>query len=286
MKRRFEVTAHESGMKLLAFLRERWPSAPSVKALKRAIDGKRCTINGRIETFSTHALSKGDRVEIELIETQQLTLTILYEDDAIVVCNKPAGMLSDNRNFPAKLVHRLDKETSGVLILAKTESVCDKMIEAFAQRRVKKEYLAIVDGAVLKKEGKIVSRLAKKHSYEGQTIYASALQGEEAITHWKCLGVGKKESLLLCEPVTGRTHQLRVHLKEMGHPILGDTQYAKKFSSPLSVHRQMLHAYRISFPHPETSQKIEVMAPLPDDFLEALETIGMAHLVELLGEKE
>lgn len=286
MKRRFEVTARESGMKLLAFLREKWPSAPSVKALKRAIDGKRCKINGRIETFSTHTLSKGDRVEIELIEAQASELTILYEDDALVVCNKPAGMVSESKNFPAKLVHRLDKETSGVLILAKTELMRQKMVELFRKHRVKKEYLALVDGLVLKKEGKIASRLAKKHSYEGQTIYASAPQGEEAITYWKCLGMGKKESLLLCEPVTGRTHQLRVHMKEMGHPILGDAQYAKKFSSLLSVHRQMLHAYRISFPHPVTGQKIEAAAPLPNDFLEALEAVSMAHLIELLGEKE
>lgn len=342
MKRRFEVTARESGMTLLAFLREKWPrtpfhenlaigqrqspeieivkdggsiktiqppsfttqsrgisrnsngkvfmkrctGAPSVKALKRAIDGKRCKVNGRIETFSTHPLSKGDRIEIEIREAEPLSLSLLYEDEAIIVCNKPAGMVSEGRNFPAKPVHRLDKETSGALILAKTEVIRQKMIRLFAQHKVKKEYLAIVDGAVLKKEGKIVSHLAKRHSYEGQTIYASAPQGEEAITHWKSLGVGKKESLLLCELITGRTHQLRVHMKEMGHPILGDTQYAKKFSSPLSVHRQMLHAYRISFPHPETGEKIESTAPLPNDFLEALESIDMAHLIQLLGEKE
>lgn len=286
MKKKFEVSQAQNGMKLLPFLRDRWPAAPSVKAIKRAIDGKRCRVNGRIETFSTHPLKKGDRVEIELAEETILKLTILYEDSDLIVCNKPAGMVSENKNFPAKLVHRLDKETSGAIILAKSEEVRLKMIDQFSRREVRKEYLALVDGAVLKKEGEITTFLAKKHSYEGQTIYASAPKGEEAVTRWKCLGTGNKGSLMLCEPLTGRTHQLRVHLKEMGHPILGDSQYAKSFTCPLRVHRHMLHALKVSFPHPRSGVKIELFAPIPDDFLDALEAIGMAHLVELLGEKE
>lgn len=280
MKRKFEVSPREQGMKLLPFLRDRWPSAPSVKALKRAIDKKRCTINGRVETFSTHKLSRGDRVEIELAEEEPKAITVLYEDDVIVVCNKPAGMVSENKNFPAKLVHRLDKETSGALILAKTEPIRLQMVELFAKHQVKKEYLAIVDGAVLKKEGKISSYLAKRHSYEGQTIYASSPKGEEAITHWKSLGIGNKASVLLCEPITGKTHQLRVHLKEMGHPILGDTQYSKRFTCPMRIHRHMLHAWKIAFPHPQTHKKIEASAPIPDDFWQVLEALGMAHLIE------
>ena len=283
MKKRFEVLKHEQGMNLLPFLRDRWPSAPSVKALKRAIDNKRCTINGRVETFSTHSLSKGDRIEIELIDEKPKMVTALYEDDAIIVCNKPSGIVSDVKNFSAQLVHRLDKETSGVLVLAKTELVWLKMVELFTTHQVKKEYLAIVDGAVLKKEGKIENRLAKRHQYEGQTIYASSMKGETAITHWKCLGIGNKASIVLCEPLTGRTHQLRVHLKGMGHPILGDSQYAKKFTCPMAVHRHMLHALKIVFPHPLTRQTIEASAPIPEDFWEVLEALGMAHLVEFLS---
>lgn len=284
MKRDFEVLISEHGIKLLPFLRKRWSGAraPSVKALKRAIDGKRCRVNGRIETFSTYQLRKRDRVEIEVVEAQELTLSILFEDESLIVCNKPAGLVCEPKNFPAKLVHRLDKETSGVLILAKKESVRHQMIELFSKRLVKKEYVALVDGTVLKKGGRLVTRLAKKHAYEGQTIYASAPRGEEAITEWKCLGNGQKSALLLCEPITGRTHQLRVHLKEMGHPILGDTQYSKRFVCPIQPHRHLLHAYQISFPHPISGESITVEAPLPEDFLEILEAVGMAHLVELL----
>jgi 23S rRNA-/tRNA-specific pseudouridylate synthase len=288
MKRTFEVLISEHGIKLLPFLRKRWTGAhvPSVKALKRAIDGKRCRVNGRIETFSTYQLRKRDRVEIEVVEAQELKLKILFEDEFLIVCDKPAGLVCEPKNFPAKLVHRLDKETSGVLILAKKEPVRHQMIALFTKHRVKKEYVALVDGTVLKKEGKIATRLAKKHAYEGQTIYASALKGEEAITEWRCLGNGQKSAFLLCQPITGRTHQLRVHLKEIGHPILGDTQYAKKFVCPVQPHRHLLHAYRISFPHPLTGETVTVEAPLPEDFLEALEAVGMAHLVELLRREE
>lgn len=282
MKREFKVSKQERGMKLLSFLRYRWPSAPSVKALKRAIDKKRCTIDGRIETFSTHTLAEGSTVVIELVQEKILRPTILYEDEAIVVCNKPAGIVSESKNFPALLVHRLDKETSGALILAKAEPVRRKMIDLFTQSKVKKQYLALVDGVVLKKEGQIVSHLTKKRKLEGQTVYASSLKGKEAITKWRCLTAGKKASLLLCEPITGRTHQLRVHMKEMGHPLLGDTQYAKRFSCQIYVHRQMLHAFRLTFPHPETGKIIEVTVPIPEDFVEALENVGMAYLAKVI----
>lgn len=255
--------------------------APSVKALKRAIDGKRCRVNGRVETFSTYKLSKRDRVEIEVVEGKVLKLLSLFEDEFLLICNKPAGLVCEPKNFPAKLVHRLDKETSGVLILAKKESVRHQMIELFAKRLVLKEYVALVDGNVLKKEGRIESRLSKRHGYEGQTIFASGAKGEEAITEWMCLGNGEKAALLLCKPITGRTHQLRVHLKEMGHPILGDTQYSKRFSCSIPISRHLLHALRISFPHPVSGIQITSQASLPEDFLEALEGVGMVNLVEL-----
>lgn len=273
MKREFTVSSQDSGMKLLAFLRKHYTDAPSVKALKRAIDTKGCVVNGRIDTISTRTLSAGDHIIIELDEKTK-TPSVLYEDDELLICNKPAGIVSEAKQFPGKLVHRLDKETSGVLILAKTEDARQKMIELFSQKKVHKQYLAIVNGEVKKREGTIISLLAKKHSFQGQTIYGTGLQGQEAITRWKCLGVGKRASLLLCEPVTGRTHQLRVHLKEMGHPILGDTQYGDKSSA---YRRHMLHAWKIAF------GDIEVIAQIPEDFLEALR---MTQLIQFLDKEE
>ncbi len=284
---RFQVSSREAGMRLLAFLRKHCSDQSSVKGLKRAVESKGCKINGRVETFSTRVLAAGDVVQLEIAPKEKRAhLEFLYEDKDLIICNKPVGVVCEQKNFPAKLVHRLDKETSGVLILAKREEVYKKMVTLFSEKKVKKQYLALVDGEVGKKEGKIENRLAKQHAYQGQTIYGSAKQGESAITLWKCLGKGKHVSLLLCEPITGRTHQLRVHFKEMGHPILGDYQYGKIFKSQLHPKRHLLHALKISFPHPQTHKPVEVVAPLAEDFLKALEAVSMAHLAKLFDQKK
>lgn len=273
---KFRVSAQEEGMKLLYFLREHCEGAVSVKALKRAIDGKKCRINGRVETFSTHPLKAGDIVEIALATgAPKTSLRILFEDDELCICEKPAGLTCTPENFPALLVHRLDKETSGVLILAKTEAMRQKMVALFAEKALYKAYLALVDGSITKSEGTITTRLAKKHTYQGQTIYGSAAKGQLATTNWTLLQATKKASLLLCEPVTGRTHQIRVHMKEMGHPLLGDTQYAKRFSCPYPAPRVFLHAYRVRFTHPTTGEEVEVSSTPPEDFLLALEELNL-----------
>ncbi len=282
----------EKGERLLAFLRDHLPGAPSVKAIKRAIERKSCTINGRVETFSTHLLKKGDVVEIDLEDdVAVLKPVVLWEDDVLKAFDKPAGLVSEAKNFPGDPghlgVHRLDKETSGVLLVAKNEEILNAMITLFREKKVEKEYITLVDGLIHEKTKTIVSRLSPKHFYQGQTIYGSSPKGMEAVTQWELVGLGEKSSLLLCKPITGRTHQLRVHLKESGHPIVGDYQYAKKFSCPYRAKRHLLHAYKISFPHPLTGERIEIVAPLPRDFQTALESVGMAHFLKLFRtEKE
>jgi 23S rRNA-/tRNA-specific pseudouridylate synthase len=288
MKRTFKVTPREKGQRLLAFLREKCPDAPSVKALKRSIEGKHCRINGKIETFSTHILKAGDTVEIEIDREAPARFKplLLWEDDVLAAYDKPAGVVCEPKAFPGKLVHRLDKETSGVVLVAKNEKILEQMIELFREKKVQKEYLAVVDGLVRDKKKTITSKLAPRHHFQGQTLYGSSPTGQEAITQWELVGIGTKSSLLLCKPVTGRTHQLRVHLKEAGHPIVGDYQYTKVFQCPCEAKRHLLHAYKIRFPHPVTDQEIEVVAQLPIDFIEALETIGMAHLLQLFHTKK
>jgi 23S rRNA pseudouridine955/2504/2580 synthase len=283
MQRQFKVSSREKGQRLLAFLREKCPDAPSVKALKRSIESKNCTINGRIETFSTHILKEGDVVEIE-IEREAPGVykpLLLWEDEVLAAYDKPAGVVCEPKAFPGKLVHRLDKETSGVVLVAKNEKTLQQMIEIFKQKKVQKEYLAVVDGLVRDKKKTITSKLAPRHHYQGQTLYGSSPAGQEAITEWELMGVGTKSSLLLCKPITGRTHQLRVHLKEAGHPIVGDYQYTKSFQCPYAAKRHLLHAYKIVFSHPSTHEKLEVIAQVPIDFIEALEAVGMAHLLQL-----
>jgi 23S rRNA pseudouridine955/2504/2580 synthase len=283
MKRTFKVSPREKDQRLLAFLREKCPDAPSVKALKRSIEGKLCRINGKIETFSTHILKEGDTVEIEIDRDAPVRFKplLLWEDEVLAAYDKPAGVVCEAKEFPGKLVHRLDKDTSGVVLVAKNEKTLQQMIELFRAKKVQKEYVAVVDGLVRDKKKTITSKLAPRHHFQGQTLYGSSPTGQEAITEWELVGVGTKSSLLLCKPITGRTHQLRVHLKEAGHPIVGDYLYTKVFQCPCRAMRHLLHAYKIRFPHPVTNEEIEVIAQLPTDFIEALESIGMAHLLQL-----
>jgi 23S rRNA-/tRNA-specific pseudouridylate synthase len=270
-----KVRAQEKGMTLLSFLRKHCPDAPSVKAIKRAIEGKRCTVNGRVETFSTHRLSAGDEVRIEIQTETRARPLLLWEDDYLIAWDKPAGLVCEPKNFRGHLVHRLDKETSGVLLVAKSKPVLDQMIELFRQKKVKKTYLAIVDGAVKESKGILISRLSPKHRFQGQTVYGSSPKGQLAETRWVKLKQTPSATLLECYPITGRTHQIRVHLKEAGHPILGDYHYARQFKCSYRAHRHLLHASEIVFFHPVTQEQVTLKAPLPHDFSEALQALGM-----------
>lgn len=288
MKFKWRVSKKEAGMGLLQFLRENCSAAPSVKAIKRAIDGKLCSVNNHIETFSSFALEEGDIVVLKEIafekkEGGKLKIPILFEDKELLIVAKPAGLICDPKSIQSvfgqvELIHRLDKETSGVLILAKTRLAKEKMVACFKERTIAKLYLAIVDGAIVKDEGKIDNFLGKKLKLEGQTVYGSVEEkkGQRAITHWKCLNRGKSASIVCCEPYTGRTHQLRVHLSAMGHPILGDIQYAKKFICHYRPCRNLLHAYSVAFKHPTTGKQIKVIAPIPQDFKQALEALKLS----------
>ena len=284
--RKWRVSAEEAGMRLLAFLRKKNADAPSVKSLKRALDGKCCTVNGRTETFSSRPLKKDDLVVLHYSlqdRPAKLTLPVLYEDDDLLIVDKPSGLTCENRYFApllkkrAALIHRLDKETSGVVMLGKNKEIIDEMIALFREKAIHKEYLALVDGCVSAQSGKIENALRKKaSSKQGQVFYeVTTGRGTHAITQWKCLKKTQEASLLLCEPITGRTHQLRVHLLWIGHPILGDIQYAKRFRCFLRPKRHLLHALAIAFIHPKTHQKIQVASPLPADFKESLQKLRL-----------
>ena len=136
---------------------------------------------------------------------------------------------------------------------------------------MKKRYLAIVDGIISLKRGEIINDLGPKRAYAGQTIWGEVppAQGVRAITDWELLDQGSETSLVACYPKTGRTHQIRVHMAGMGHPILGDYQYGNRFKSPFRSLRTLLHAESIQLDHPLTQKRLLITAPLPDDFREA-----------------
>lgn len=291
MKKRFVVQKPEKSLR--AFLKEALDKEStdsdklSGKAIKALIDQGRCLINGKLEKFGSKALNRGDVVELHLTDSlskpnsiqSAKTIfdpkSILYEDEYLLIYDKPCGLECSPRaiiNFFSEklyLVHRLDKATSGVLILAKTEEAQEALEDLFRDRLVKKVYHALVEGNVEKRQGKkegiIKSYLIKKGSFDGQTLYGSSkslgeYEGKEAITHWKVLSEKEGNTLVECRPKTGRTHQLRIHMQELGHPILGDIIYARDSGF---FPRMMLHASEIQFKHPLTGKLIEVHASLP-----------------------
>lgn len=280
------VLPEEAGMKLIAFLTQRLGSRYSARFIKRALEHNRCQVNERAERFASIIVEKGDHIALNLegfSATPSLAFELsrlLYEDADLLIYNKPPGVNSDEQGVltllksyspQLQLIHRLDRDTTGVLLLAKNAGVFKLMVEQFREFKVQKCYMAIVDGVPDKPKGTVENYLGKKHHYDGQTIWGAVNQnkGSYACTEWVKVKAGKQCSLIYCYPKTGRTHQIRVHLAGMGHPLLGDFQYSKQFHCSYRPDRYLLHAREMSFQHPVTHQPVHVKAPVPDDFKQA-----------------
>jgi 23S rRNA pseudouridine1911/1915/1917 synthase len=174
------------------------------------------------------------------------------------------------------IVHRLDLETSGVMVIAKTEAAHAALAAAFKERRVEKEYRALVFGEPPFDEDRIDLPLGRD-IHDPTRMAVRFDHGRAAVTDVRVLDRFGKAAHVACFPLTGRTHQIRVHLATRGHPLLGDRTYARGKTPPVAVPRLMLHARRLAFPHPETGERVEVEAPPPADFagvLDALRGVG------------
>lgn len=276
-------------MALGSFLKSKLPEI-SARQIKRGIEANLCRINDRVERFASAIVGTGDSISFypeEIKKTVKkpsvhLSNAILYRDDAVIVINKPAGIASDSEELKmqvlvhaknAALVHRLDRDTTGLLMFACNSTSLKKMEELFKLRKVTKTYLALVDGHFEKKQGRLDTFFGKKHAYEGQTLWGSQKTGLRAVTDWQVERQGRSAALVRCHPETGRTHQIRVHMSELGHPILGDYQYGRSFNCSYRANRCLLHAWRLSFEHPVLHQIIEIEAPLPADFQKAIEEV-------------
>lgn len=275
----FKVKKDEEGLSLLEFIQKRIVSDHSNKEIKRRIENNCCTLNGVVERVASKKVAFGDSVEWDdSFKEKEIVFEptrILFEDADLLIYNKPPGISCDQEGMIRLLkpkgrlflVHRLDKYTSGVLVLAKNRETEKALLEAFKKREVEKYYLALCDGVPRAKEGVIENYLGKVGSYQGQTLYGSVPShlGKYAKTVWTLKKAYKNASLIACYPETGRTHQIRVHLSELGHPILGDYQYGKHFRCPLKPPRMLLHAYELIINHLGKRQKFK--APIPKDFV-------------------
>lgn len=255
---------------LLDFLHSRLGG--SKKAIKRALEQGVCRRNGQIERFGSVKVLAGETIEFTPRELASRPLfkvsEVLFSDEALVIYNKPTGLSSDGQGVlalltphlgPLYLTHRLDKETSGALLLARTAEYAKRLQRAFAEREVEKKYLAWVEGEVAQNKGNIQKPLGPVGYFHGQTLYGVVEEGgKSAQTYFQVEKREKQRTLLICSPQTGRTHQLRVHLASMGHPIVGDLLYNRAGSSAT---RLLLHAWKLQFLHPITGVKISVEAP-------------------------
>jgi RluA family pseudouridine synthase len=173
-------------------------------------------------------------------------------------------------------VHRLDKETTGALLIAKSVDAREALVHLFRERLVEKIYYAIVDRVPAAEKGCSRGFYGKIGMFQGQTRWGTRSQGPyRAETYWKRISKGEDAALLACQPITGRTHQIRVHLAEMGHPILVDRQYSTSYACQYFAKRPLLHSLRIRFVHPIIGQQMDVTAPLPRDFTEAMEALDL-----------
>ena len=293
---RLATTADDAGQRLDRVLRQAAPEL-SRAALQKAVQAGRCQIDGLPETRADAKIRAGQTIVLSLPETsttlqaEEGHLELLWQDEHMVVCNKPAGLTVHPcpscpeqtlvqrllGRFPQLgriegqrpgIVHRLDKDTSGILLVALTEQDRLLLSEAFAQREVHKEYLALVSG-VPSPQGQCLEPIGRHPTAKiKMAVVPESRGGRPAHTEWNTLWTApdRRFSLLAVRIHTGRTHQIRVHLTHLGHPLLGDRLYAPKQIQALAP-RQMLHAWRISFTHPATGAPMSFACPPPDDML-------------------
>jgi 23S rRNA pseudouridine955/2504/2580 synthase/23S rRNA pseudouridine1911/1915/1917 synthase len=199
---------------------------------------------------------------------------ILYQDDDLVVLNKPSGITSNEEETLEALqgewpdcvpVHRLDRDTTGVWLLARGSKAREHLESLFRKRSVKKHYFAVVDGIPKTPKGTVTDPILRIKGEQDNHRWKIDPKGRAAETSWTLDRKGKKMALLSCYPKTGRTHQIRLHCKAIGHPVVGDYRYTRTFTCELHPERQLLHARSVSITHPSTEEKMTFTAPIPDD---------------------
>lgn len=291
------VSPDLEGARLDVLLKQLVPDA-SRNRIQQAIRAGLCEMDGQIITDPASRPRSGQRLILNLapqetkLQSVESAIDVLYEDPEIAICAKPAGLTIHpcpscaEETFAARLLgrfpalefqggerpgiaHRLDKDTSGLIAIGLTEKSRLALSELFAERKIHKEYLALVAG-VPPVSGRCDESLGRHPKIKTRMAVVPAKKGgREASTEWSRLWHNGKFSLLRIIIHTGRTHQIRVHLAHLGYPLLGDQVYAPASVSDLAP-RQMLHAARLAFTHPFTEKKLDFFLPPPEDFLEAV----------------
>lgn len=292
-----ENTASSEAVRLDQYLHVQLPDLSRTRIQDLIKEGA-ILVNDAQAKPKTH-LRPNDRITVTIPEpkavevaAQDIPLEVLFEDEHLIVINKPAGLvvhpaagnpdgtlvnalLHHCKNLSGiggelrpGIVHRLDKETSGCLVAAKHDLAHTRLTEAFSTRTISKIYLAVVQGIPFKEGGMIENRIGRHPTdRKRMAVMTSPLAGKEAVTEWRQISVYQNCALIECKLHTGRTHQIRVHMREdLKTPILGDTIYAQPQRQNPSMPRLMLHAWKLSFTHPITQKAMAFEAKIPKEF--------------------
>ena len=289
------VSDEETGERIDSFLSGKTEFTRT--RIQQLIKERNIMVNGKA-TKSSYKIEKDDEIVIEVpeaetteIKPENIKIDIVYEDSYIAVINKQAGLVVHpahghcsgtlvnailyhikdlsgiNGEIRPGIVHRLDKDTSGLIVIAKNDKVHAALTEMFQKKKIKKTYLAILKGKLNKSEGKVVTQIGRdKIDRKKMTVIDDASKGKIAITNYRVISQNSLFTLVKVNIETGRTHQIRVHMRHLGYPILGDSVYGRKDNEK----RQMLHAYRLEFLHPVTGNPMEFAGEIPEDFQRAL----------------
>lgn len=287
------IDEDSSGLRVEQFLRRKRYSGQNLSEIKRM--PKSILVNG-VHYYMRQELSTGDHLQVRICETQnsekipptKLPLDIVYEDEDLLVLNKPAGMpihpslnnytnsianalasyfQSQGKPFIFRCCNRLDRDTSGLTIVSKHLVSGSILSDMTKYREVHREYLAIARGSVTPSEGTIQAPLGRK---EGTIIERTVdwEHGEDAVTHYKVVKEANGHSLVSLRLETGRTHQIRIHMKYLGYPLIGDYLYNPDMEY---MTRQALHSHHMEFPHPITGEHMSFTAPLPEDMARVMQ---------------
>jgi 23S rRNA pseudouridine1911/1915/1917 synthase len=309
----YTVTAEESGQRLDRFLTLQLPELSRTR-IQSLMDEGRVQVNG-IARKHSHRTEPGETVTVEIppvappgVTPEDIPLDVLYEDEDILVVNKPAGMIvhpgagADTGTLVAALlhrvggldglsavggplrpgiVHRLDKGTSGVIIVARNDAAHEKLVEEFRERQVEKIYVALLHGKVKGESGRIDLPVARDLQRRSR-MTARRREGREARTDWRVLFRLGGYTLVQAGLHTGRTHQIRVHFSAFACPVVGDTVYGAPAQERIGtlllppLGRNFLHAARVAFLHPRTGKRMDIRAPLPVELLTYAQVLARA----------
>ena len=296
----YVVEIKDNGLRLDKFI-SNCDENLSRMAIQRLIDEEKITVNGKIQKQS-YRVQENDKIIVKIdepknieLKAQNIPVDILYEDNDIIVVNKPKGLVvhpaignpegtlvnaimeicKDSLSgiggeIRPGIVHRLDKDTSGVIVIAKNDLAHINISNQIKDRKTKKIYIALVRGVIKENEATINMPIGR--STKDRKKMAVSKNGKEAVTHFKVIKRYNGYTLIEVKIDTGRTHQIRVHMSEIGYPIVGDYIYSNG-KNPFDVVGQMLHAKSIEFVHPSKNELMKIEAPLPEYFKNVIETL-------------